>query len=156
ALRRAAWEGEQRVVWEYSSPRGWESLAVADATRNFTTSGFVDFVAPEDWAEARRFTEVRHWLRARLEMGGFAKPPRIVRALTNVIDAFHHVTVKDEILGSSDATPMQGYALLQGPLLEGEVIAVRERQVPTPDELDLLGPGAITPLGDPSGASGAG
>jgi predicted phage baseplate assembly protein len=150
AARRAAWEGEQRVVWEYSTPRGWEPLAVADHTVAFTTSGFVDFVAPEDWTATRRFTEERFWLRARLEMGGYPKPPRILRVLTNVVDAYHHVTVRDEILGSSDATPLQSYQLLQGPLLEREVIAVRERQIPPPDELDELGgQTAIALIGDP-------
>ena len=138
AARLAAWEGEQRVVWEYSTPSRWEPLAVSDATQSFTTSGFVDFVAPDDWGQARRFTEERFWLRARLEMGGYAKPPRILRVLTNVIDAYHHVTVQGEILGSSDATPLQTYSLLQGPLLEGEIIAVKERQVPPPEELAEL------------------
>lgn len=154
AARLAAWEGEQRVVWEYSTGGRWEPLAVSDATQSFTTSGFVDFVAPDDWARARRFTEERFWLRARLEMGGYAKPPRILRVLTNVIDAYHHVTVRDEILGSSDATPLQSYSLLQGPLLEGEIIAVRERQVPPPEELAELGARAVEPLGDTGAGAG--
>jgi Baseplate J-like protein len=148
AERLAAWQGEQRVVWEYSTARGWEPLAVADGTGSFTTSGFVDFVAPEDWAQSRRFTEERHWLRARLEMGGFAKSPRILRLLTNVVDAYHHTTVQGEILGSSDGTPLQSYALLQSPLLEGETIAVREPQAPTPEELAELGEGAVQPIGE--------
>jgi len=148
AERLAAWHGEQRVVWEYSSARGWEGLAVADSTAGFTTSGFVDFVAPEDWALARRFTEERFWLRARLEMGGFAKPPRVLRLLTNVVDAYHHSTVRSETLGSSDGTPLQSYAILQSPLLEGEVIAVREAQVPPDDELRDLGEGAVQPIGE--------
>jgi predicted phage baseplate assembly protein len=151
AERLAAWQGEQRVVWEYSTARGWESLAVADGTRAFTTSGFVDFVAPEDWAQTRRFTEERHWLRARLEMGGFAKPPRILRVLTNSVEAHHHTTVEGEILGSSDGTPLQSYALLQTPLLEGEVIAVRERQIPPPDELRELSEESVQPLGEGEG-----
>jgi len=151
AERLAAWHGEQRVVWEYSTGGGWESLAVADGTRAFTTSGFVDFVAPDDWGQARRFTEERWWLRARLEMGGFAKPPRILRVLVNVVDAHHHTTVQGEILGSSDGTPLQSYALLQTPLLEGEAIAVRERQVPPPDEARELPDGAVQPIDQEDG-----
>src|SRR5690606_17293789 len=142
------WEGEQRVVWEYSTTRGWEPLAVSDGTHAFTTSGFVDFIAPEDWTAARRFTEDRHWLRARLEMGGFAKPPRITRVLTNVVEAHHHTTIRGEILGSSDGTPLQSYTVLQSPLLEGEQIAVREHHVPPPDEIEDLGEGAVQQIGD--------
>ncbi|HLU68478.1 MAG TPA: putative baseplate assembly protein [Kofleriaceae bacterium] len=148
AERQAAWEGEQRVVWEYSTARGWEPLAVSDGTHAFTTSGFVDFIAPEDWTAARRFTEDRHWLRARLEMGGFAKPPRITRVLTNVVEAHHHTTIRGEILGSSDGTPLQSYTVLQSPLLEGEQIAVREHHVPPPDEIEDLGEGAVQQIGD--------
>ncbi|HTE56138.1 MAG TPA: putative baseplate assembly protein [Kofleriaceae bacterium] len=151
AERLAAWHGEQRVVWEYSTARGWEPLAVADGARAFNTSGFVDFVAPDDWAQSRRFTEERFWLRARLEMGGFAKAPRILRVLTNVVAANHHTTVRGEILGSSDGTPLQSYALLQTPLLEGETIAVRERQIPPPDELRELGEEAVEPPADGDG-----
>jgi predicted phage baseplate assembly protein len=143
AERQAAWIGEQRVVWEYSTPRGWEPIAVQDGTSAFTTSGFVDLIAPEDWSVMRKFTEERHWLRARLEMGGFAKPPRIVRVLTNVVEGHHHTTVRGEILGSSDGTPLQSYSVLQTPLLEGEVISVREHHVPPPDELLELGDGAV-------------
>jgi predicted phage baseplate assembly protein len=148
AERLAAWHGEQRVIWEYSSARGWESLSVADGTAAFTTSGFVDFVAPDDWAQGRRFTEERFWLRARLEMGGFAKPPRVLRVLTNVVDAYHHTTIRGEILGSSDGTPLQSYALLQSPLLEGEDVAVREAQIPPPDELRDLAEDAVQPLSE--------
>src|SRR5690606_2168242 len=97
----------------------------------------------DDWRAARRFTEERHWLRARLEMGGFAKPPRITRLITNVVEAHHHTTIRGEILGSSDGTPLQSYALLQGPLLEGERIAVREHHVPPPEELEDLGEDAV-------------
>jgi len=151
AERRAAWQGEQRVVWEYSTARGWETLAVVDGTHAFTASGFLDFVAPDNWITVRKFTEERHWLRARLEMGGFAKPPRILRVLTNLVLAHHHTTVSSEVLGSSDGTPLQSYSLLQSPLLEGEVIAVREPHLPTPEEIADLDDGAVEPLSDDMG-----
>ncbi len=81
---RAAWDREQRVLWEYWDGSAWEPLSVVDETRGFTTSGFVDFVGPEDWHPTMKFTEERYWFRARLEMGGYVKPPRIRRILTNV------------------------------------------------------------------------
>jgi len=39
-----------------------------DGTKHFTTSGFIDFVGPDDHVKSLRFTEDRYWLRARLEM----------------------------------------------------------------------------------------
>jgi predicted phage baseplate assembly protein len=81
-------------------------------------------------------------------MGGYVRPPRILRILTNVVEAAHSVTIRDEILGSGDASPLQQFSLLHGPLLEGEQIIVRERQRPPDDELELLGDGAVTPTED--------
>jgi predicted phage baseplate assembly protein len=150
AARRAAWEAEQRVVWEYWDGRQWAPLPVNDGTSGFTGSGFVDFVAPDDWQRSRKFTEESFWLRARLEMGGYVKPPRIVRVLTNVVEAHNHMTITGEILGSSDGTPMQSYQLLHGPLLEGEVVKVFERQLPPPEETVELGDGAVAVIDETS------
>jgi predicted phage baseplate assembly protein len=63
--------------------------------------------------------------------------------VTNAIDAYNHETVNDEILGSSDASPLQQFKFLRGPLLEDEVIEVRERQKPPPEEVAELGPDAV-------------
>src|SRR5262249_5611257 len=146
---RAAWEAEQRLSWEYWNGRTWAPLPVDDGTRAFTTSGFVDFVGPEDAQPTLKFTEERYWLRARLEMGGYVKPPRALRVLTNAVFAHHHTTYRDEILGSSDATPLQTYKFLHGPLLEEEEIVIRERQMP-PDFIleELGGEAAVTPVPD--------
>jgi hypothetical protein len=144
ASRAAAWEAEQRVVWEYYDGGAWQPLAVNDGTSGFTTSGFVDFVGPDDWSKSMKFTEERFWFRARLEMGGYPRAPRIRRVLTNVVEAHNQTTIRDEILGSSNATPLQTVKVLHGPLLEGEVITVLERQRPVADDVEDLGPDAVT------------
>ncbi|WP_428268832.1 putative baseplate assembly protein [Haliangium sp.] len=150
AERSDVWSSEQRVVWEYWNGELWAPLVVTDETQAFTKSGFVELVASDDWAQCMKFTEERHWLRARLEMGGYVKAPRIRRILTNVVGARNHITIRDEILGSSDASPMQHFALLRTPLLEGEVIVVRERQAPPADEVAALGEDAVTPVSEES------
>ena len=138
AARLAEWEAEQRVVWEYWDGRVWAPLAVNDGTSAFTASGFVDFVGPDDWEQTMKFTEERFWFRARLEMGGYTKPPRIRRVVVNVVEAFNFMTIRDETLGSSDASPLQAFTVLHGPLLEDEEILVRERHPPAEAELDEL------------------
>ncbi len=139
AERIAAWDSEQRVVWEYWDGEAWEPLSVNDETKSFTTSGFVQFVGPDDWKQSMKFTEERFWFRARLEMGGYVKAPQIERMLTNVVEAYHHTTIEDEIIGSSDATPLQTFEVLHKPMLEDEVLRVRERHPPIDDELAELG-----------------
>lgn len=152
AARDAAWAAEQRVVWEYWDGSLWQPLSVVDGTGGFTASGFLDFVGPDDWVKSMKFTEERFWFRARLEMGGYARAPRIKRILTNVVEAKHQTTIRGETLGSSDATPLQQFKLLRGPLLEDEVIEVMERQPPPDEELEDLGEDPVTPIED-DGAS---
>ena len=93
------------------------------------------FIAPDDWVISSKFTEERFWLRARLEQGGYVKPPRIRMIITNAIDAYNQETIAEEILGSSDASPLQQFKFLRGPLLEDQVVEVRERQKPAPDDV---------------------
>ena len=140
-MRRLAWEAGQRVVWEYWDGRQWEPLATEDETQGFTSSGFAIFVAPDDWVSSSKFTEERFWLRSRLEMGGYVKPPRIRMIVTNSIDAFNHETLMNETLGSSDGGPLQEFKFLRGPMLDDEIIECRERQKPSDEELMELAAG---------------
>jgi predicted phage baseplate assembly protein len=144
-MRRLEWESGQRVVWEYWDGRDWQPLSVDDETHGFTSSGFTFLIAPDDWVISSKFTEERFWLRARLEQGGYVKPPRIRMLLTNAIDGYNQETVHDEILGSSDASPLQQVKFLRGPLLEDEVIEVRERQKPTAEDVADLGAEPVRP-----------
>ncbi len=137
--RLAAWEGAQRVVWEYFDGSVWAPLVVEDGTAGFTRSGFLDLVGPDDWSQTLKFTEERYWLRARLEMGGYVKSPRIMHVLTNSAPAESSTTYRLEVIGSSDVTPLQEFKVLHGPVLPGEVIEVRERQHPTDAEVAAIG-----------------
>ncbi|MCS6914132.1 MAG: putative baseplate assembly protein [Myxococcales bacterium] len=149
ASRAELWEPEQRVVWEYFNGSNWVQLHVNDGTKNLTTSGFVEFVGPDDMEKTLKFTEDRYWVRARLEMGGYIKPPRIRRVLQNTVEATNSRTIYNEILGSSDGTPLQTFTLLHGPLLENEILEVREREMPKEEELEelrqLWGDAAVRP-----------
>lgn len=142
-MKKMAWESEQRVVWEFYNGKTWEPLPVTDDTSSFTGSGFVQFIAPDNMAKVQKFTEEKFWIRARLEMGGYVRFPRIRRILSNVVEAFHHQTIVDEVLGNGDGSPLQQFKLLHGPVLEGETLDVRERQAPRDEDVADLGPGAV-------------
>jgi hypothetical protein len=146
AMRRLSWEGGQRVVWEFWDGKAWEPLSIDDETRGFTASGFATFIGPDDWVISSKFTEERFWLRARLEQGGYVKPPRIRMVVTNAIEAFNQETIRDETLGNSDGSPLQQFRLLRQPLLEDEIIEVREKQRPPAEEVADLGPDAVRPV----------
>ena len=56
----------------------------------------------------------------------------------NTIPAVNAVTIRDEVLGSSDGKPDQVFVLLHLPVLSGAQIAVREPDRPSDDELKQL------------------
>lgn len=141
AERDRALAAEQRVLWEYWDGTGWATLPVDDGTHAFTESGFLDFIGPENHKPVKRFGEPLHWLRCRLEMGGYHRMPRITHVLLNAVDAYHHTTIRGEVLGSSDGTPNQRFRFGQGPLLEGLEIRIREREAPGTEETAALGHG---------------
>lgn len=153
SMRKARWENEQRVVWEYWDGKEWEPLSVVDDTHGFTSSGFAGFVGPDDWQKSMKFTEERFWIRSRLEMGGYVRQPRVRRVLTNAVEGFHHETFRDETLGSSDGSPLQAVKLLRGPVLEDEVIEVREKQRPAAEETADLGSEPVRPVDPESSTS---
>lgn len=129
---------EQRVVWEYWSGKAWSLLTPRDTTENFTQGGFVEFVGPTDFRKSRRFGESVYWMRARLEMGGYDEPPRCNRIMLNAVHVDNVTTYGNTLLGTSHGTPNQFFHFPQGPVLDGEVVVVRETEQPPAHELEEL------------------
>jgi len=131
---------EQRVVWEYSDGKKWAPLPITDHTQNFARSGMLEFIGPKKfaWRRVKRFGDELFWLRARLEMGGYDRMPRIARVLMNSVRVVNYFTVKNELLGSSRGTPNQRFELARKPVLEGEIIYVRENEMPTKEHEEQL------------------
>ena len=123
------------VEWEYWGAAGdWAPLGATDATGSFAESGLVSFIGPSDFTSTTVLGQARYWLRARLDQGQFAAPPRVGLVLTNTVWASNTATTQAEILGSSDGTPSQTFTLLHTPVLEGQRIYVNEPALPPPAE----------------------
>lgn len=129
---------EQRVVWEYWDGKTWGPLAPRDSTESFTQSGFIQFVGPTNFRKSRRFGESLYWMRARLEMGGYDEPPKVDRILINAVHAANMTTYQGVPLGFSRGLPNQHYNFPNTPVLDGEVILVREPDEPRGEEREAL------------------
>jgi hypothetical protein len=127
--------GDKSIVWEYWDGTKWADLGVADKTRGFTESNFIEFLGPKDMSPARKFGELLFWLRCRLEMGGYEQLPRIDHIALNTVEAEHRTTLKFEILGSGQGTPNEKFKFMNSPVLEGEELWVREKEAPPDDEI---------------------
>ena len=130
--------GNKKLVWEYWDGKSWSDLNVTDGTRAFTESGYLEFLGPKDMAPTRKFGENLFWMRVRLEMGGYEELPRIDHILFNTVEAVNRRTLNFEILGTGRGTPNQVFRFLNAPVLEGEVIWVREKEMPREEEMEAL------------------
>ena len=112
------------VVWEYWNGR-WSRLATRDRTSALTCSGTIDTLLPSDMTVTREFGETAFWIRVlwRGQAGDVVSPLR--RILLNTIDAVQSVTVRNEILGSSNGTSGQTFRLARGGVLDAPRLEVQ-------------------------------
>jgi len=114
------------VAWEYWNGRKWLTLSVNDAIRDFTRREIQQLSIPLDIKKAALFGTAQYWIRARLEEGGFDIFPKLDAVYSNTVWAANAVTLKDEILGSSNGEPSQVFQFTRTPVLPHQVIKVKE------------------------------
>src|SRR5207253_6385417 len=135
------------VVWEYWNGSVWSHLGAIDETAAFTRRGLIRFIGPPDFLALFDFGRKAFWLRARLQSGAYALPPRLRSVLTNTMWATHTRLVDGEVLGSSTGKENQVFQTAQAPVLAGQGIEVLEPDLPSADELAKIeseeGPDAI-------------
>lgn len=114
------------LVWEYWDGGAWLVLAVEDETAHLDRPGMLSFIGPADSASLARFGTARHWLRGRRREDGPPARSRIAGLFLNATWAAQAETTRDEVLGGSTAEPDQVFFFGRTPVLEGQVIEVRE------------------------------
>lgn len=86
-----------------------------------------------------RFGTPRTWIRARLRDAEVPLASHVIGIHANAVWASQVQTFENERLGSSNGEPMQVFFIKQTPILEGEVVEVRELSGPRAEvELPLL------------------
>jgi len=144
-----------RVAWEYWDGEKWATMVVRDETSNFTTAGVVEFLAPPDFAAHPEFGMLAWWLRVRWEEGDYDTDPRVNRVLLNTTMAAQTITIRNEVLGSSDGSQNQTFQTTRTPVLAGQSLQVRELEMPSGDERDAIikdeGADAVSVVHDSAG-----
>jgi hypothetical protein len=118
------------LTWEYWDGAVWRELFVREDTARLVRPGMVAFIGPADGAPLARFDTSRHWLRARLREDGQPVTTVVEGIFLNAVWAMHAQTVRDEVVGSGNGEPNQSFFLLRRPVLDREVIEVRELDGP--------------------------
>jgi hypothetical protein len=148
--------GKLGVLWEYWNGCSWKSFTVADGTQGLRTSGHVQFLVPADFSSSREFGRQRHWLRMRLPHG---KLPLLRSIFLNTAPAVQAVTIRNEILGSSNGKPNQCFRTSSPSVLPGQRLEVCEAAMPSSAEQEMLrresgGQGFIHPATENRGPRG--
>jgi predicted phage baseplate assembly protein len=150
-------EGEPvKLAWESWNGSTWARLTVQESTDSLTRSDVVEFLAPPDLAAGADFgVGARYWIRVRWDKGEYDLEPRLVGLLLNTTMAAQTVTLRDEVLGSSDGSKNLRFTSTRAPILPGQRLDVREAELPAAAERDTLereeGDDAITLVLDARG-----
>lgn len=123
-----------QLSWEYWNGKEWAALAARDDSQGFTLPGLIEFIAPGDFAMNGDFGLDRFWLRVRLKSGEYKLTPYLSRLLLNTMMAAQTVTIRDEFLGSSDASGNQKRRSTRTPILPNEWLEVREPEMPSAED----------------------
>ncbi|HEX7313597.1 MAG TPA: putative baseplate assembly protein [Pyrinomonadaceae bacterium] len=137
-----------RLEWEYWDGRAWSKLTVFDGTADLTRTGMLEFLAPPDFTPRGEFGLERFWVRVAWTSGQYQFEPRLRSLRLNTVMAAQTLTVRDESLGSSDASAGQKFTTTAAPVLAGQRLQVREPDRPSAEERarieDEEGPDAVT------------
>jgi Baseplate J-like protein len=114
------------LVWDYWNGGSWLPIVVKDETQNLRLPGLVSFIGPDDSAPLDRFGTPLYWLRARLKEDGPPGEPTINGIYSNAVWALQNQTIVNEPIAASTGQPNQVFAFRQMPVLEGEIVEVRE------------------------------
>lgn len=128
-----------QVIWRYWDGQDWVRLVVRDETQGFTRSGLIEFLAPADFASRQAFGQEAYWLWAEWERGEYrVQGPRVRRVLLNTTVAAQAVTIRNEVLGSSDGGRSQCFRIARTPILQGQKLEVREPELPSTSEQAVI------------------
>jgi len=118
------------VIWEYWNGTRWFRLPLEDETENLSRPGLMSFDRPADMETMYLFGERLEWIRGTL-LQGSRFSPRLGGVFPNTVWATQATSIKKpESLGSSNGEPNQVFTLSKKPVLDGEIIEVREPVVP--------------------------
>jgi len=119
------------AIWEYWDGEGWVKTIVNDDTGIFSRSGLIEFFAAGDFSPKVEFGVNGYWLRLRFHETPPNADSMIKSILMNTIPATQALTVRDETLGSSDASENQVFYTTRTPVISGQSLHVREPEIPS-------------------------
>lgn len=118
------------ISWKYWNGSEWRKLTVMkDETLALTNSGHFYFRGPKDIKKDKIgiIDKELYWIRCYLVKSQYEMAPMLDAVLTNTVRATAVVTVRDEVIGSSNGQPDQLFRLRNAPVYAEPPRPVEER-----------------------------
>ena len=126
------------LVWEFHNGQNWEEINTEDETGFIKTDGIVTLYLSADVKSIFRFGRDMYWIRARVAGGYGTICPKLEGIFQNTVWALNNVTISDEVLGSGNGEPGLTFSFSNSPVLEKEIIEVKEADIPSKDEIKMI------------------
>jgi hypothetical protein len=114
------------LVWETWDGVGWRAIAVEDESMGLALPGMLAFIGDPARPALARFGAPLHWVRGRMRDAGRPPTVQVAGIYPNAAWAAQLQTIESELLGGSSGEPQQSFFTRRTPVLEGELIEVRE------------------------------
>ena len=124
--------------WFYHDGDDWKDLAIVDGTDFFTKNGIITFNLPPDIALYPFMKKPLYWIKIEARDGRWFEPPLLKGIFPNTVYAESASRIKAELLGSSNAQPDQTFTFSKGMISDGQMVEVREPDLPTEEELEEI------------------
>ncbi|MGB9939414.1 putative baseplate assembly protein [Methanosarcina sp.] len=144
----------QEVIWEFlpaGEDRKWTAFNVDDETDTFRREGIISFIIPSNIQNSAEFGKELYWIRAKVtktKARGLTKTkdidlekcpyPKLKGIFPNTVWASNDETIENEVLGSGNGEPGLSLSFSKKPILEGQVIEIKEPIIPSQDELRTI------------------
>lgn len=126
------------LAWKYYNGISWKELSVEDETDSFRTGGVVRFFVPPDIKHTSQFGRELYWIKVEIKDGKWLSCPGLKGIFLNTVWALNNITIRDEVLGSGNGEPDLTFTFSNSPVLEGQIIEVKEVNIPSKDELKMI------------------
>lgn len=131
--------------WEFfdktNEKNVWTPFTVEDKTESFRREGIISFITPSNMQRIPKFGKRLYWIRVIvLDSIPDSKKvyPKLSGIFPNSILASNDETIENEVLGSGNWGPYLSLSFSKKPILEGQVIEIKEPTIPSQDELKTI------------------
>jgi len=119
-------EQKPKMEWTYSKKNDWCELDHYDGTEGLIMAEILELLGPSDFSARTEFGSYLYWIKGSLTKGEYEEWPLLEGIYPNTTWALQAETIKDETPGSGNGEPDQIFKFLKIPVLNGEIVRIRE------------------------------